>query len=262
MNPHQLLAQVDADWIEVVILILVVGGSALGTLLKWLVRKFTPEEAERERAMRSQAPPSKSGEVGDPRPARPVARPLPIPGSEIRGPQPPLAKAYPGQPVPSAQTAMPMRPGAPPPAPASAPSRPAVRSPQPPATIRRSSEPPVRPTAGPRPADAAAPDRRRREVASAKAKTVVKRPAAPRQHKSEVERRHLDEVVSPGHLEDQTSPQPLERLESVETEAPESPDTFMAGPALSPAELRRAVVLRELLGPPVALRTPVNPFGL
>ena len=96
------------DWIQIIVIILVIGASVFGAISKKLIKAFTPEESDEAG---SKKPP---GEQALPRPgparrpappARPVARPMPgTPRSEVST-LPPVARPVPPRPARRPQVA-------------------------------------------------------------------------------------------------------------------------------------------------------------
>ncbi len=193
-----------SDWIEGVILLLVVGGSVLASIAKPLIKKFggeVPDEAEKRR-----------GEASRPQPARPMpARPRPQPATELSE-----AKARPAQPVPPfVATSVPPTPRRP------------VARPSPSRSVR------VKPRA------AAQHERDLSEHHLAK-------------FHSELEERHLKAATpSEGVMHPGTEAAHVEA--SVVSHVDEEMDAIRHPTRTA---LRRAIVMNEILGPPISLRPP------
>jgi len=194
-----LLAQADINWIEVIILLVIFGGGAISALLKWLVNKFTPQEAGKTQP--GVPAPTPTGRAAPKaQPPRPLARPASPTRHAAGQPAPPHARP---------QTARPARPASVRPA---APAKPVWAEP--------------RRVVPPRPVP------RREHI------TVAAAPIAEEQH----EYRHLRSKLRE-HDADTGEAEAEVIAESIETDG-----------LPTHAELRRAIVLRELLGPPIALR--------
>jgi hypothetical protein len=216
-----LLAAGDlSDMVETVILLLVIGASVLGSIAKPLIKKFggeTPEDAMKRRTEQSQRPRPQPA-----RPAHPAARPA--------QPRPPIATAEPARPVaqtPSIEPAIPPR-------------------------VRPTTRPtPTRPIARARPAHARRPASE--DVPYAE---VSLEPDLSERHLRElqtrVEKRHIDaakpseEVVHP-KTEDA-------HAYAIDHSAHEEELLAIRHPTR--AFLRQAIVMNEILGPPIALRPP------
>ncbi len=224
--------QID-DWIQIIIVILIIGGSAFGAVAKKLIKTFTTEESPGEPATRS------PGGSGHARPAPPVARPMPTARQYPTAPalRPPTREELPRPPVPVHPTI----------------------------ARRRTSEPTRQGTPRPQPTARPIPSRPR----------ATQRPAATEERlghlTSAVEQTGgLDEAVVEqrlGHLEssvaqrgDRLEAGMEQRLGHVEPGPEKKPATARGGlhiPVLGRGtrhNLRQAILLREILGPPVALR--------
>ncbi len=226
------LADVD-DWVQIVILILVVGGSALGSVSKKLIEHFGSKE--------SPSPESEDfpGRIPGPaRPDHPPARPMPA-----RGSQPPPAHPAPLRPlvlerVPDKRVTPPLV------APTDTPvARPA------PKTLHPASptDEPAQSRRGVPPAPA---KRRPARRASRSAETV----AATASHGFEPTDHlpHLDPEEHLGHLAPEGH---LGNLDVTEQTVVETKDELLDQVRRpSRAALRRAIVMSEILAPPLALR--------
>lgn len=229
-----------AEWIRILVILLVVGGSFFGKIGKKLIERFSPQAPEKPQApnvpteslRRDPTPPVA-------RPSRPVARPAPPP------PRVPVARAAPVRPV--------------------APQRPVIATAP---AARRPVQPPVsaktetpRREVTPTPVGEREPESRRRRQRAARTT------APPSRRKTGNLEARVDERFKPlesslehraeqiaarvekhlGRLKPQTAPAARPDEAASESEG-------FARPSRS--ELRRAVVLREILSPPIALRAP------
>ncbi len=220
------------DWIQIIIVILVVGGSAFGAVGKKLIKMFTPEESHGETARRGAAG-SGHAPPGAPRrsvqPAHPVARPMPsspLPGSIP--PAGPLGK---------------------PPVSRSQPELPPYGPPSP----KRTARPiPSRRRATPRPATA---EGRLGHLISAVEQTGGLDEATAEQRLG-----HLESAVKQrGDSLEAAVEQRLGHVESGLEKRPGAARGPLPIPVIgrpTPQTLRQGIVLREILGPPVSLRPP------
>ena len=195
----------NGDWIQFLVVIVVIGISLLGQLSKVLIQKFSPEKPEQRRpdavAPRSAPPPAVRGST----------RPSIAPPARPRVPRPTIA-------------------------------------------------PPVRPVAQ-RPA---APPMARPKPASPRSFSTPKRPPVAQpvpMDEPTIQRRHLAQIASALEKESEVvDAEVSEHLSQVEGDlVPEIVETAVVAPhapfeRLSRAALRRAIVLSEVLAPPLALR--------
>ncbi len=217
-----ILAQTDAgNWIEIVIILLVVGGSIFGAVSKKLIAAFSPKESEESgnekgkvmRAPPHPAPPQRRGQ-----PVHPVARPLqPTPSPQA---EPPIVRSHPPRTAPR-------------PKPAAAPPRP--RRPQKPAPARA-------------------------EARLGHLEVTVMEEEARFEAARERRMAHLKSRVLEGEERfEEAVEKRLSHLEPAPDEATAAAQACVRIPVigrLSRQTLRHAVVLREILSPPLALRPP------
>lgn len=255
-----LLAQSELDdWVKIVILVLFIGGSTLGALAKKLIAYFGPKEDQSGKAPRIPTV------VGDDR-TRPRQQPRPV-----------------ARPAPTLPTAHPA-PSFPPPRPA--PSLPSAR-PAPPAR-QASKAPTMRPVAKPQPLEQPAKptladlvqevfEQQHSDVARVPADTASPppvRPVAPREAPQTKKRRSQREAKRIASAKKQRSGQvkpsaasgseqegvdPEKHLGRLQSKIPKQTEQATAPAADSfrrPSKdaLRRAIIMSEVLRPPLALR--------
>ena len=207
----QLLAQLDFDnWIEIVVVLLLVGGSAFAAVAKKLTEVFTPKEP-------GQSKPTIADSAGKPHPSAPLRRASPA--HPVARPMPPVARPYPPSPV--EQCPVPVEPASP------------VAPESGDASLWRAAEWQANPPQPQPPlaAQVGAPQRRPPHPVPDRA-TPERGPSPPtlrRPKKSEA-------AVAPA--------EPLEHGHTIGRQ------THRA--------LRHAIVMREILGPPLALRPPAE----
>ncbi len=222
MDHHTLLAK-GADWVELIIILVLVGGGVFSSVAQAIIKKMRGEQPDE---------PDQAGKAGQAPPARapqfPVARPLPPAGGLPQAAQPRVPVPQVPRPLPPAQI-HPV-PNQPPMARLDHP-----RVPQPPAPRPIETQP------GPR------PQPKRRPGPRTQPKPVPQ--AEPREPKEEVPlaQRHLEVSadVLHAHTED-------DELVLAEHDDPIHRPTRHA--------LRFAILMNEVLGPPVALRPPDDRF--
>ncbi len=259
-------AQYDfGDWIQIGIVVLVMAGSILGPITKKLIDAFSPKESG------DAAPP------GRPLPraaaAHPVARPTPVsPSARPVAPRPvvtagPVATAVPVAPAvpqrPKLREASP-QPGRD--APARLPGRERQPLPPRPRKVRRrqptetppptSSQPPSR---LPQPRESKSPARESREpkTAPSRSGSLASRGPGVEPHLGHLSSRlddggeRIDARVEAhlGHLQPSTAAATTEQQGQTPLEAFGRP---------SIRTLRQAVILREILSPPLSLRPPAE----
>jgi len=234
----QLLLQTDggfSDWIEILIILLVVGGSTIASVGKWFISKLNPEAAENKRkaAMEKSGRPMRRGL---PPPARPVARPLPPREERHEGPQRPVAPPLP-------------------------PLREIIAEEMPPPTpVTRYDDAPARPRVPQRPKRAPAPAPMRPRSSTKAQRRVVPPPEA---RQERVEKRHLKSSFEVD--EDRKFVERAAKLGKL-THAPATADSAPASGEFddirrpSRKDLRKAIIMNEILGPPVSLRPPEQRF--
>lgn len=242
------LGQGDSgNWIELIIYLVVIGGSMLGGMSQWLIRKFSRESPEDSHGAgqgdRTGRPPAPSARR--PESARPVARPMPRPSDRAQSEPPrPVAKPLPPRPVQRpistpaetrpARTHRPAQPVA---------REPAPRRPTPPAVPRK--PPPPKP-APPRP------------------KSVQQRAAKPAKRRAKRKRQELINVVSEAEVERALADRDFEHaLPDAGPYGRTQSTSWLGDFAAHPTRkaLRQAIVMSEVLGRPLALRPPSdNPF--
>jgi len=261
-----LIAQFDpGDWIQVVIVALVMVASALGPVLKVLIKKFSPpeevdskkEDGERtlvrrppppDRPMARPMPPRTAGrrvtieveqdEIGTPRPPQ---RGLPEPLREILAEilpdvippgEPPLPPARP-RPVQRSERTAPQTPDL------ARPARPIPTSPRPSQPTARKAARPQSPSTAPR---------RENERQAA-------RPArrAPRPENAGSQRDDVSTQVESnlGQLESRIT-------RTTDAAPPQSGLLFDLARLRDRSNLRQAIILSEILAPPLALRSPTD----
>jgi hypothetical protein len=224
-------AQLD-DWIQIIVILFVVVGSIFGALSKKLIERFTPKDAQRDDNQRSQAT---GGTEPPAQPAAPVARPL-QPMSRL-GPATQHPAARPSSPPPVTEHAMPTAPFPPPPRRARPRAPAAKRLPHPGHVV---SEP-------------AKAEQRLGHLTPVVELTGDREEVAAEQRLGHLETTIEDrddriEAVIEEHLGhgDTTRPTPYAQR-SARRRVP------VFGRA-TPQVLRQAVLMREILGPPIALR--------
>lgn len=233
-----MLAQPEIDsWLQLVIAILVVGGSVLASVSKKLIQAFSPKEPDKPGQTQAGAPgagaPRRAAPARDAgQPMRPAAKPMTPTSPRPPSVEPPVARPYPPPPV-VIRTA-----------PDEPPQRAARR---PPTTPRPKSATP-------------APARAEQRLGHLEPAVLV----VEARFEAAAEKRmaHLESAVPEEELHFEEDIE--ERLGQVES-APWEPGA--AGPGRVPLirrpsrqALRRAVVLREILSPPLALRPPGDEF--
>jgi hypothetical protein len=234
----------DFNWIEIIVVLVLVGGSALGSIGKWLIEKTSPKtDRKPDDGGRTAAAGTGAGqaEPSVPRRRAPSARPVarPMPGTEPQETPVPRPQARPLPPSPTARPYVSQEP-----------PKPAV-VPLPERKPRPVKPPPVRPVM--KPAPAPPPKRRTPRVPSRPKKRKLGR---------------LEPGLHPtlGEEEDRKFELREHRLGKLQAQAevePE-PEEVVEGydPIRSPTRrsLRHAILMREILGPPVALRPPDDRF--
>jgi hypothetical protein len=207
------LANGEINWVELIFVLLVFGGGAIGAFLKWLVAKFTPDESKK--AQPGVPPPGRKAQGAPMAQPRPVARP--VPPARRAGAKPQAGR--PGQPAHS-------RPAAP--------VRPVMTEP------RRAEQPP--------------------RAQPPKVIPVATPPKKEERH----EHRRLRSRLRGHHLDPNVSIREIGRTEAEDVaEEAELITEHAEGQGLpTHAELRRAIILRELLGPPVSLRARPDVYEL
>lgn len=243
----QLLAQQGpefGDWIQIIVVVLVVGGSILGPISKKLIEKFgaeKPGESDAARPARTSRP-QPSTPRRQMQPQHSVARPMP-PGAR------PQAMPPSSQPLPLPEEIF--QPVAPP----------RGMVPQGGSAEQPERPPPRPPTAAP----VSVPRHMARPSVSVRAKQQHRPAPAPRPKQPVHDRveEHLGRLESA--LDDETAQVDVdieERLGHIESEL-EAPDATTKARGRTDKighqtrrSLRHAIVMREILGPPIALRPP------
>lgn len=240
------------DWIQIIILVLIFGGSALGAIAKKLITFFGPPKDQGGRATQIPTVEADDSLASPRRQPTPTARPAPaFPSARPAIPLPPVAKPWPIAPV--------------------TPNRPATREPEKPILADLLTEvfDQNRGDAKPVPADAASPmalpldlptvrpapppkttqAEKRRSKREAKPRTQAKKRRSRERKSSSVVRSETD-VVDPekrlGHLHSK-----IEK-ESKQAPAPKAPVDSIHRP--TKGDMRRAIIMSEILRPPLALR--------
>ena len=246
------------DWIRLIVVILLIGGSALGGVAKTLINKFGGKASGEDES--ASKPDGRSATPLRQQPMHPVARPMP----QRRGEQgQATARPYPLQPA----TPMPSDQASPPSLvrrgraalPSETVAQPVARIPTP---SRRMPPPlvqPAEPGARPRPVAveprsipprqrppqaAPAPQPKRRAKVRARAST---KPKEAETTLGTLADRHLE--VSAGLLHPDT--EAIKRVQRVAVDPIRRPTR---------QGLRRAIIMNEILGPPIALRPPDDSF--
>ncbi len=213
-------------WMKILIPLVIVAASVLGPVAKWLIAKTTPGKEDEPKAIPGDRgagkPPAPRGRVPS---ARPVARPMPTPGQRGEAVARPTVSPEQG----------PATPVIPPP-PRVTPRHPPVRPVPPPA-----KRPPVR-------------------VARSQRRISVK----PKESKL----RHLEPALDAtlGEEEDAKFAKRARELGTLRTErTAELVPEIVHGefdPVRRPTRrsLRQAILMKEILGPPLALRPPDDRF--
>ena len=250
-----------------VVLIVVIAGSVLGGISKKLIEKFSKDKTQRPEIGRPER--RSQGAPSHPRvpPAHPVARPLPSREEAQRPTDRPVAQRHaPPPPVELVELEVVLPPVVP--RPPAAPRRPAAQQPL--------AGPPQVPTAAPSP-------RPRREPAQRSAtkprrgRRIARKPGETPYDGVEAGLGHLEPTVEGrlGHLESALEDETVEVEAAVEdrlghmdsdldvvdpTSARSRRRTGLLARRPTRRALQHAVLMREILGPPLALRTPDEPF--
>ena len=226
------------DWLEGIVVLVFIAASLLGPIAKKLIEKFSPQKAEDESdAPRPISPPPLPKRRAPP--ARPVARPMPS-SSEASGQRPPYVPPTTAPRPTVLVERIPSRPPQP---------RPVVIQTLP----REDQQPPYSPpTARPYPSSA---DRHRKTDNEIQTRRTARRSRS----KSSATEKSLNQLATVEDLGRRADAKSTKRrrsqpeVESVKAAAmPSSPSVLM--PRLNPRTLRDAVVLSEILAPPVSLR--------
>ncbi len=236
------------DWMQIIIVLLVVGGSVIGAVAKKLIKAFSPQESSKDPTKIS---PAGSGRARPVQPAPPVARPMPTAGQ------------YPTAPVPR----LPTREELPRPVPVH-PTLARRSTPEPP------GKPPISPTR-PEPMRHGTPKTQRTARQIPILPRTPQRPATTKERLGHL----ISAVEQTGGLEEVAAEQRLGHVESAVSQRGERLEAAMEqrlghvepGPGETKADgrgrrripvlgrttrqnLRQAILLREILGPPMALR--------
>ncbi len=240
-------------WMKILIPIVIVAASVLRPVAKWLIAKTSPGKEEEPKAILGDRgagkPPAPRGRVPS---ARPVARPMPTPGQRGEAaaqPHAPLARDSQVAPSTAGGARRDPRTGVPT-------ARPTVSQEQGPATPVIPPPPrvtPRRPPARPAPPPAKRPPA---QVARSQGRISVK----PKESKL----RHLQPTLDAtlGEEEDTKFAKRARELGTlrVERTAELVPEVVHGefDPIRNPTRrwLRQAILMREILGPPLALRPP------
>ena len=211
MDTALLAAEGLGDWIEGIVILVIIGLSALGSIAKPLIKKFggkDPDELRKrqmEQRVEQRAPA---------RPAHPPARPMPARPRLQPAIEPPVAQARPARSVPP-----------------SVPAPPTPRRPSPRPTPSQSTRPRPKPVAN------SERDLSERHLAKLE---------------STITERHLRTTLP---SEDVAHPA-TEALHAYEHAVSGVDEEMEAIRHPTRAALRRAIVMNEILGPPVGLRPP------
>jgi len=223
------------DWFEILIFVLIFGGSFIGTITKKLIAYFSPEVKDNKP---SQAPLPKPA-MRPPEPTAPVARPMTAPRPSQRAERLPPIR-------PQGESLTPLRPVAGYPK-STTPARPVPRTANQPVPI---PIPKPRPTSQV-PATKARSRRQLEKKSSATTSSSRKASAAPPQKKATSQHEHG--LLVDLHEKDENV------IEDVAmTEKKLSPRERLLG---SRASLRDAMILSEVLAPPLAMRDSSNESG-
>ena len=214
------------NWIEIIVLILVFGGTIFAAIAKKLIAMFSPDET----GATKDGPLGVEGDdvtpVSPPRPARPaypVARPMPPrPGAPTTS-APPMMQPSPSRPRPRPVTEV-------------TPEEPAWRPP-----VEAQRTPPV-----------PQPSVRRRPAPPPRARPAQPIAVAEREPVEDTFE-HLHPEEDPGHLDPKAHPEHV--AATLQARAADIPAAapMTVGP-LTRESLRRAIVMNEILGLPRALR--------
>ncbi len=219
---HPVLAESSFDgWVKILFFILIFGGSALGTILKKIIAHFTPNEEENTPAQ----PQSSRPDIRRRAPSAPVARPLNAPRPDAR-----REKVSPMRPL--SETLAPLRPvaGFPKPEKPVRPARPAPATVRPPTPSKQTRS-------------------RRRPVQEQPSASVQQQSPPPQKPKDQHEHGLLVDLHEDGE-------QLVDEL--AQSEKKISPRDRLLG---SRDGLRDAMILSEVLSPPLAMRDDSNTFG-
>ena len=264
---YLILGQRDINWLQMVVLGVIIAGSVLGPVAKKLIEKFSPVKEQEPGTGRPKQ--RGQGAPSPPRvpPAHPVARPLPPQLGPQRPAARPVARGHvPPPPVEQFELEVVLPPVTP--HPRTAPRRPAAQQPP--------TRPPQVPTAAP-------PPRPRREPAQRSAtkpergRRIARKPSETPYDGVEARLGHLEPTVADrlGHLESALEDETVEVEAAVEdrlghmdsdldvvdpTSARSRRRTGLLARRPTRRALQHAVLMREILGPPLALRTPDEPF--
>lgn len=236
----------DVDWIELIIIIVLFGGGILSAVAKKLIAMFTPEEKQAPPKM-----PDLKDTIHHPVPRSPIARGTPASGqttprTQARRPAPPPPTA---RPLPRIPTIV------------------AIDEDEVEEPLIPRPRPKVRPAPTSSPSAQPKPTPRRKTGSPAQAEKrlghldveVLKEEA---EFEAETAKRmaHLQSSVS--EAEEVCDSAVDDRLGDAESadEPVTDPMATLLGGDISPQTLRRAILLREILGPPVALLPPDDRF--
>ncbi len=263
----------DGNWVEIIIVLLVIGGSVFGTISKKLIEVFSPKDSDKAEGTsgdhaggpKQPVPPRRRV-----RPSHPVARRLPLPPSAPTPAPPTIGRPLPSSTLPTEAlneaTPLPMSKER-----GTAPTSPAVETPEQPVSPWAESTPP-------RPA----PPRTKRPARS----TFVPPRGVSAPATTEERLGHLTSTVEStmglkemgaekrlGHLESAIADRGDELAAAVEGRLGHVDPGFPAPRAAAgkratipgigrttPRALRQAILLREILGPPVSLQPPGGSF--
>lgn len=249
------------DWIQIIVIVLVIGASVFGAISKKLIKVFTPEESD---------------EAGSKKPPGGQALPRPGPARRPAPPAQPVARPMPGTPTAEVSTLPPVaRPARPRPArrPQVEPQRDLLAEAEPPPVRAQQPRPVARPVPRPAPRPAPAPEWRERPAAPHRPprptrieKSVDRLGAGVREEDRRFESA-IDErvgILEPAVVEEAEEFDAAidDRVGHVGPEGdmprvarrPSGRAPFFGRPTAS--DLQHAVLMREILGPPVSLRPP------
>ena len=238
MSAELLPAQLDlGEWVESAVVLVIIGVSALSGVGNAIAKKLREKREQASEGIGTAKPMTSAATPARPKPAQPVARPLPPRMPPRTGPTRPAVPPAPARPVPPRQGTVPT---------------PSLAEPLVKAEVEVPEE-----TAIPRvrPVSAVGGNRPRRAKVRQPYVDVDERPMTPPQRTAveEAEERTAGLVEQRiGHVDEGTVP-PDERHER-------SPQRRVAR-RFAVRTLRRAIVLSEILAPPLAIRPPGDRRG-
>ncbi len=229
-------------WINLIVILLIIGGSILGPVAKWLIAKTSRDREDKPKGIGVD---QREAERRAPRrwvpPARPVARPMPVAGQKLEAAQRPQAMPLPPRPVARPVVSQePARPVIPPP--------PRVKPQHP---VEQQMPPRAPPPPAQRPPQRVAGSERR---------------VSPRPQKRKSQRAEQRLHVTLGEDVDRKFAKRDRELGSqrvhseAETPTEQTVGEFDEVRHPTRRSLRQAILMSEILGPPLALRLPDDRF--